>query len=159
VKKGRFVNRLFTVLVFVFLYAPIFVLIVFSFNASKSRTVWAGFTFNWYRELFSDTLILNSFYTTILVAVLASVTATVLGTAAAVGLFNMKKLPKTILLSVNNIPVTNPDIITGVSLMLLFVFFGTYLIPSSWVSVRCCFRTLPSISPMWFCPSLPSFVS
>jgi spermidine/putrescine transport system permease protein len=116
-------------MVFIFLYAPIFVLIVFSFNASKSRTIWSGFTLNWYKELFSDTLILNSFYTTILVAVLASISATVLGTAAAVGLFNMKKLPKTILLSVNNIPVTNPDIITGVSLMLLFVFFGTFVLP------------------------------
>ncbi len=122
--KNGFLSRLFAVLVFVFLYAPIVVLIVFSFNDSKSRTVWAGFTLDWYRELFSDTLILNSFYTTLLVAVLSTLVATVIGTLAAIAIYNMKKTPRALLLGINNIPMTNPDIITGVSLMLLFVFFS-----------------------------------
>lgn len=128
-RKSRIISRLFEAAVLLFLYAPIFVLIVFSFNASKSRTVWAGFTFDWYQKLFSDELILHSFYITILVAVIASVLATVIGTAAAIGIYNLKRRTRALLLSVNNIPVTNPDIITGVSLMLLFVFIGTYLIP------------------------------
>lgn len=127
-KKNSVLNRIFALLVYFFLYAPIFVLIVFSFNVSKSRTIWAGFTLDWYAKLFSDALIMKSFYTTIAVAVIASLAATVIGTIAAVGINNMKKTPKVILLNINNIPVTNPDIITGVSLMLLFVFIG-YVFP------------------------------
>ncbi len=127
-KKNSLLNRFFALLVYFFLYAPIFVLIVFSFNASKSRTIWTGFTLDWYSKLFSDALIMNSFYITIAVALISSLTATVIGTIAAIGINNMKKTPKTVLLNVNNIPVTNPDIITGVSLMLLFVFLG-YIFP------------------------------
>ena len=112
-------------LIFLFLYAPIVVLMVFSFNNSKSRTVWAGFTTNWYVELFSDKLIMSSLYTTLAVAFLAAIFATLLGTAAAIGFYNMKKLPRKMYLTVNNIPVMNPDIITGVSLMILFIFFGS----------------------------------
>lgn len=110
-------------LVLLFLYIPIFVLIVFSFNSTKSRSVFSEFTFDWYIKLFQNELIMKSLLNTIIVAVIASVAATILGTAAAVGINNMKKIPKGIILNVTNLPIINPDIITGVSLMLLFVIF------------------------------------
>jgi len=103
------------------------VLIIFSFNDSKSRTVWSGFSFHWYTELFHDEEILSAFSTTLTVSVLASVIATILGTAAAIGFFSMKRRPRNLLMTINNIPMTNADIITGVSLMLLFVFTGNLL--------------------------------
>ena len=120
-KKNGLFSRFFTILIFLFLYAPIFVLIAFSFNDSKSRTVWAGFTTKWYAELFNNQIIMDSFYVTIWVSLLASLIATVIGTAAAIGFYGMKRRPRQSFMMVNNIPVTNPDIITGVSLMLLFV--------------------------------------
>ncbi len=110
-------------LVLLFLYVPIFVLIVFSFNSTKSRSVFSEFTFDWYIRLFQNELIMKSLLNTIIVAVIASVAATVLGTTAAIGINKMKKLPRGIVLNVTNLPVINPDIITGVSLMLLFVTF------------------------------------
>jgi len=116
----KFLSRAFTFLVFFFLYMPIFVLIAFSFNASKSRVVWAGFTLDWYTELFKDKLIMSSLYTTLVVAIAASLLATVIGTVAAVGIHNMKRSARDAVLTINNIPVMNPDIITGVSLMILF---------------------------------------
>lgn len=114
-------------LTFVFLYLPIAVLIVFSFNDSKSRTVWSGFTLNWYKELFSDRMIIQSLEITLLVSVLASLIAVVVGTFAAIGFFNMKKKWRSPLLTINNIPVVNADIITGVSLSLLFVSAGAVM--------------------------------
>lgn len=120
-KKNGFFSRFFMGLVFLFLYAPIFVLIVFSFNESKSRATWTGFSLKWYVELFQDSTILSSFGTTILVSVLAAAVATVLGTLTAIGLMNMGRKGRNILLTINNIPMTNADIITGVSMMLLFV--------------------------------------
>lgn len=125
-KKNVF-GRLLTAIVFIFLYFPIIVLVVFSFNDSKSRKVWSGFTFDWYKELFSNEIILNSFYITLMVAVISAIMATIAGTFAAVGFFNMKKRPRGILLAINNIPVMNADIITGVSMMLLFVSARTLL--------------------------------
>jgi spermidine/putrescine transport system permease protein len=110
-----------------FLYAPIFVLIVFSFNASKSRSVWAGFTLKWYKDLFHDALILKSFYTTIAVSVISSAVAVVAGTCAAVGLNTMRRRWKSPLLFINNIPLINADIITGVAMCLLFVSIGSFL--------------------------------
>ena len=110
-------------LVFLFLYAPIFVLIVFSFNNSKSRTVWQGFTLKWYAELFQDSQIMNSLYTTLLVALLSAAIATVAGTFASIGFYNMKRRVREPLMTVNNIPMMNADIVTGVSLCLLFVVF------------------------------------
>ena len=112
-KQKRIGSRLFTALIFLFLYAPIFVLIVFSFNATKSRSVWSGFSLQWYAELFSDSRILDALGTTLLVSVLATLIATVMGTAAAIGFFSMKKRMRSICLTVNNIPMTNADIITG----------------------------------------------
>ena len=116
-------SRLFMALVFLFLYAPIFVLIVFSFNDSKSRTVWQGFTFRWYLELFQDRDIINALSTTLLVSLIATLIATAVGLFAAVGFYNMKKRWRTPLMTVNSIPMTNADIVTGVSLCLLFVAF------------------------------------
>ena len=120
-------------LVFLFLYAPIFVLIVFSFNNSKSRTVWQGFTLKWYAELFQDSQIMNSLYTTLLVALLSAAIATVAGTFASIGFYNMKRRVREPLMTVNNIPVMNAEIVTGVSMCLLFVaFFGLWKAFAVW---------------------------
>ena len=120
-KKNNFGNRAFLALIFLFLYAPIFVLIFFSFNATKSRTVWGGFSLQWYGRLFQDSAILSALRTTLLVSVLASLIAMVAGTAAAIGFAAMKRRSRHTLMSVNNIPLTNADIVTGVSLSLLFM--------------------------------------
>lgn len=117
-------SKVYLGLVLMFLYVPIFVLIVFSFNTTKSRSVMSGFTFDWYIKLFKNEIIISSLVSTILVAVLASIAATILGTAAAVGINSMRKLPKSIILNITNFPIINPEIVTGVSLMLLFVFFA-----------------------------------
>ena len=120
-KKNGLVSRLFMLLVFLFLYAPILVLVVFSFNASKSKAVWAGFTLDWYRQLFQNDMILNALAVTLAVSALAAVISTVMGTAAAIGFRNLRRRLRSICLTVNNIPLTNADIITGVSMMLLFL--------------------------------------
>ena len=126
-KKNGFVSRLLIILVFVFLYAPIILLILFSFNAGNSGSVWKGFSLHWYGELFHNRLILQSVYTTLLVSALATVIATVAGTFAAIGFFAMRREIRGPLVTVNNIPMMNADIVTGVSLCLLFVaFFGFY---------------------------------
>ena len=116
--------KVYLALVMMFLYVPIFVLIVFSFNTTKSRSVMSGFTFDWYIKLFKNEIIMSSLMNTITIAVLASIVSTILGTAAAVGIKNMKKVPKAIVLNITNFPIINPEIVTGVSLMLLFVFFA-----------------------------------
>ncbi len=120
-------GKFLTTLTFIFLYLPILVLIIFSFNSTKSRTIWSGFTFDWYKELFSDGAIMSSLEVTLLVSVLAAVIATVIGTFAAIGFYNMKRQWRAPLLTVNNIPMVNADIITGVSLSLLFVSAGAIL--------------------------------
>lgn len=125
--KNPVISKVLNVLVFAFLYLPIAVLIVFSFNDSKSRTVWSGFSLHWYEDLFQDEEILSAFSTTLTVSVLAALIATVLGTAAAIGFHSMRRKPRHLLMTINNIPMTNADIITGVSLMLLFVFTGNLL--------------------------------
>lgn len=117
-------GRIYIALVLLFLYIPIFVMIVFSFNTTKSRTVMSGFTFDWYIKLFNNDLIMFSLRNTLIIALTASVLATILGTFAAVGISRMKKLPRMIITNITTIPMVNPDIITGVSLMLLFVFFA-----------------------------------
>jgi spermidine/putrescine transport system permease protein len=122
VKRNGFFSRLFMALIFLFLYAPIFVLIVFSFNATKSRSVWAGFSLQWYATLFQDSAIIQAVETTLLVSVLASLIACAVGTATALGISAMRRKYRTVVLTVNNIPMTNSDVITGLSLSLLFVF-------------------------------------
>ena len=116
--------KVYVALVLMFLYVPIFVMIVFSFNTTKSRTVMSGFTFEWYEKLFRNELILSSLRNTIIIAVIASITATILGTAAAIGISRMRKFPKMVVMNITNMPIINPEIVTGVSIMLLFVFFA-----------------------------------
>lgn len=115
--------RIYTFLIFLFLYAPILVLIVFSFNDSEtaSRTVWGGFSLRWYRKLFEDRLILEALCNTLLIAVVSAAASTVLGTMAAIGINSMKRLPRRVMMNITNFPMVNPEIVTGVSLMLLFV--------------------------------------
>ncbi|MBQ7715859.1 MAG: ABC transporter permease [Clostridia bacterium] len=120
----RHVSRIYMAIVFLFLYSPIAVMAVFSFNASKSRTVWTGFTFDWYYRLFHNQTIINSLGVTIIVALVASVISTVIGTAAAIGLFNMKKKTRGVIMYFTYLPLLNPEIVTGVSLMLLYVSAG-----------------------------------
>lgn len=121
VKKG--IERIYLMLIFLFLYLPIVVLIVLSFNNSKSRVIWGGFTLSWYRELFTSSMIMDAFRTTILLTLAASVLATLLGTMAAVGIHSMKKNKRSLMLGATNIPLLNADIVTGISMMLLFVRF------------------------------------
>ena len=122
-------SRLYAFLVFLFLYAPIAVLVVFSFNdsATKSRSVWSGFSLRWYQRLFGDRMLLDALSNTLLIAVAAAVAATVLGTAAAIGINGMNRWAKRFVMNVTNFPMVNPDIVTGVSLMLLFVFASRFL--------------------------------
>jgi len=126
-KKPGLLGRSYTAFILFFIYAPIFILIAFSFNSSKSRTVWAGFTLDWYRSLLQDASIMNAFYTTIAVALLSAVIATIAGTFAAIGFYNMRSRWRTPLTHINNIPMMNADIVTGVSLALLFISLGSAL--------------------------------
>lgn len=121
---NKWIKRFYTFLMYLFLYAPIIVLIVYSFNESKSRGNWDGFTLKWYVELFQDKQIMKALYYTVLVAFFASIIATIIGTLAAIGIHNSGHFQKKLLLNLNNIPVLNPDIVTGVSLMTLFIFVG-----------------------------------
>lgn len=110
---------------FIFLYAPILALAVFSFNDSKSMGKWEGFTFKWYESLFQDERIMTALFYTLVIAIIASLVATIIGTISAIGIHNMRKGKlKNLLLSVNNLPILNPDVVTGVSLMTLFVFIN-----------------------------------
>lgn len=117
----KILSKIYTAIIFIFLYAPIVVLIVFSFNNGKSRSVWKGFSLRWYENLFNDDTILEALWTSIEVAVLAAIISTIIGTAAAVGLKHMNKGIRSVMLTLNNIPMVNPDIVTGISMMLLFV--------------------------------------
>ncbi len=123
----KILKKLYWVFILAFLYMPIFVMIAFSFNESKSRTVWTGFTLKWYVDLFRNEAIIKAFFTTLLVAVLAATIATALGTLAAVGIDAMKNWEKSLVINISYMPVVNPDIITGISLLLLFnVFKGWF---------------------------------
>lgn len=126
-KNGLF-SILYIVLVFVFLFAPIAILIIYSFNSGSSTAVMQGFSFKWYIELFNDESIINALKNSIFLAVVSSALSTILGTMAAYGLSRMKsKILKSSLTLATDIPLMNPDIITGISLMLFFVFVGTLL--------------------------------
>lgn len=117
----KFLSKCYLGIIFVFLYAPIIVMIAFSFNASKSRSVWSGFTFDWYSKLFNDESIIDALKTTLIVAVVAAVFATIIGTLASIGISAMKSKVRSIIMTATNIPMVNPEMVTGVSLMLLFV--------------------------------------
>ena len=128
-------NRLLMILTGLFLYAPIIILIVFSFNAGTSSSVWKGFSLHWYAQLFQNRLIMHSVYITLLVSLLATVIATIAGTFAAIGFYGMRRKARNGLLAVNNIPMMNADIVTGVSLCLLFVvFFNGWGAFAGWVN-------------------------
>ena len=140
-------SKIYTVLVMLFLFAPIAILLLFSFNESKSLSVFSGFSLKWYQELFRDGDTLESVKNTLILACSASAIATVMGTAASVGINKLRnKYVRAGYDTVTNIPMTNPDIITGISLMLMFVFIGTRLGRSSSLS----FWTL-LISHVTFC--------
>ena len=118
-------NRIFTVLIFIFLYIPMVVLILGSFNTGKSLSEFEGFTFNQYKELFQDNDLLGLLGNSLLIAILSTAIATAFGTFAAVGIHNLKPRLRKAVMTMTNIPMTNPDIVTGISLSLLFVFIGT----------------------------------
>ncbi len=119
---NKYVSRIYAFLVFLFLYAPIAVLIFFSFNNSRYRGQWDGFSFRWYLELLDDRIIVQAVYNTVTIAILTTIIATILGTIAAIGLSNIKGLKKKVIMNLNYIPVVSPDILIGISLMILFIF-------------------------------------
>ena len=121
-KLESFIKRFYLFIIFIFLYTPIVTLMVFSFNDSKSMGKWSGFTLKWYSQLFENQRIMEALKYTIIIAVISSVVATIIGTLAAIGIHRMKGLPKKTLLNINNLPVLNPDIVTGISIMSLFIF-------------------------------------
>ncbi|MDY4129451.1 MAG: ABC transporter permease [Peptostreptococcus porci] len=122
-RKLDIFKNIYLVLVFVFLYAPIAALIIFSFNKSKSMGHITGFTLHWYKQLFSNEAILSALYYTITIAVIASVISTIFGTITAIGIYKMNNKPKKILLNINYLPVLNTEIVTGIAIMSLFAFF------------------------------------
>ena len=121
-------NKIFTILIFIFLYAPMFVLFLGSFNEGTSLARFDGFTFRQYGELFRDKDLLALLLNSLIIAVLSSTIATVFGTVAAVGIHNLKPRMRRAVMTLTDIPMTNPDIVTGISLSLLFVFVGTKML-------------------------------
>lgn len=127
-KKTSAFSVIYPILIMIFLYAPIAVLIIFSFNEGKSMSVFSGFSLHWYKVLFEDRATLAALKNTVIVAVVSALVSTVIGTAAATAIYKYKtKWFKTSVLTVTNIPMMNPDIVTGISMMLLFVFIGQVL--------------------------------
>ncbi len=120
----KFIKRFYLLLIFILLYAPIVTLVVLSFNNSKTRSKWGGFTTKWYHSLFQNDQILNALSNTLLIAVLSALIATIIGTVAAIGIHNMKSKGRSFMMGINNIPMMNSEIVTGISLMLLFIAVG-----------------------------------
>lgn len=115
-------KNIYLTLIFAFLYMPIAFLIVFSFNQGKYSGNWKGFSLHWYQALFEDKMIMSALANTLVIAVLAAIVSTIIGLFGAYSIYRMKSRPRKLLLTSNNIPLLNPDIVTGVSLMALFVF-------------------------------------
>ena len=130
----KYLQKIYLALIFILLYAPIVTLVVLSFNQSKTRAKWGGFTLKWYKELFQNQQIMSAFYTTLIIAFISAAIATLIGTAAAIAIQSMKQKWKTMYMGLTNIPMMNAEIVMGVSLMLLFIAFhmtlgfGTILI-------------------------------
>lgn len=118
----NFLKRFYVSLIIFILYAPIVLLMVFSFNNSKARSQWSGFTLKWYQALFNDPQIKSAFYYTMIIAIVATLIATIIGTAAALGIHHMSKWKKKVIMNVTYIPLLSPDIVTGISMMILFIF-------------------------------------
>ena len=117
-------RKIYIALIFIFLYAPIATLMVLSFNASKTRAKWGGFTMKWYVSLFQNSDILNALSNTLIIALSSALIATVIGTIACVAMNDMHRRAKAIMIGITNIPMLNAEIVTGISLMLLFISFG-----------------------------------
>lgn len=120
----NFARKFYIFLIFVFLYAPILTLIILSFNQSRTRAKWGGFTFKWYAELFQNDAILQALFNTLSIALLSSVIATVIGTIACISIQRMRRRSRAVMMGITNIPMLNAEIVTGISLMLLFVSLG-----------------------------------
>ena len=125
-KMKRIPSKIYIALIMIFLYLPIAVLIVYSFNEGKT-SIWKGFTLKWYLELFNNSAIMTSLYNTLIIALLAAVISTILGTMAAIGINNFKGIKRSLIMNASNIPIINPEIVTGISFMLMFSFVGTLL--------------------------------
>ena len=123
----KIVSDFYMVLILIFLYAPILTMMVLSFNKSKSRTQWGGFTLQWYTQMFDSRSIMSALTTTLVIAFVSALIATVVGTAAAISINSMRAVPKTVVMGITNIPMLNADIVTGISLMLAFIAFGISL--------------------------------
>ena len=121
-KLENFIKKSYLFIIFLFLYTPIITLMIFSFNESKTMGKWTGFTLKWYKELFSNDRLMSALYYTILIAVLASIIATIVGAISAIAISQMSGKLKSIILNINYLPVLNPDIVTGIALMSLFIF-------------------------------------
>ena len=117
----KMIYKLFLIIIFLFLYAPILILIINSFNSSKSRAIWGGFTFEWYGALIKNHAIIQAVENTVIIALTSSLIAAILGTIACVGLVNSKKIFQNFLINLNNIPIINPEIVVGISSMVFFV--------------------------------------
>ncbi len=118
----KFFERLYLVVILIFMYAPIITLIVLSFNSSKSRAKWGGFTLKWYTSLFSDRAVASALINTLSIAVLATIFSTIIGTVTCIAMIGIKSKLRTVIMGITNIPMINADIVTGISLMLLFRF-------------------------------------
>lgn len=123
----KIIEKSYVFLIMIFLYAPIVTLIVFSFNESKSRAKWDGFTLKWYESMFNDPVIVKSLYYTLIIATLSALIATFIGTMAAIGIHMMKKRSRSIMMNITYLPVLNADIVTGIAFMLFFIGIGLKL--------------------------------
>lgn len=141
-KKRTWLQKLYLALMLVFLYAPILVLIVYSFNESRTMGNWTGFTLDWYAALLKDKNIMEALKVTLSIAFLSSLCATVLGVTAAIGINSMKRRSRNLVMAATNIPVINPDLVTGVSLMMIFAFLA---VPPGYTT--CFWPISPSTSP------------
>ncbi len=146
---------IYLILVLLFLYAPIVVLITYSFNASETRAVWGGFSFRWYQQLLHDENILDALYVTLSVAAISTIAATFLGTVAAIGIHSMKRWSHDLYMNITNLPMLMPDIVTGISLMILFIFvklprgYGTMLLAHiTFAAPYVVFSVLPRLKRM-----------
>ncbi|MDD2494026.1 MAG: ABC transporter permease [Tissierellia bacterium] len=120
----KYLSRIYMLIMYIFLYAPIIVLAIYSFNESKSRGNWTGFSLKWYIELFQDRDIKTALYYTVSIAIISSIISTILGTIASLGINSLKGNMKSLVLNINYLPVVNPDIVTGISLMILYISFN-----------------------------------
>ena len=122
-KDKRIIGKILMVLMILFFYLPIVFMVIFSFNESKSLTHFTGFSLNWYEKLFQNRDMMESLYVTITVAVIATIVSTIVGTISAIGLSKSSKIVKKVMMQLNDFPIMNPEIVTAIGLMLLFITF------------------------------------